>query len=155
MIGTRDKLNEARYFLQLMAVNQNQREQFKYCLSTLLSTTQSVTWFLQKEYDKTTGFKSWYEQQRERMKPGETMKVLHDKRVLTTHREPLAPHAHVSVTTSDTITISDSALVDVHDSMGNDFTRIEAERPCRQAPEPKPSTAEWKWSLTKSQAETS
>jgi hypothetical protein len=143
--GTRDKLNEARYFLELMAANQNQREQFKYCLSAFLSAAQSVTWFIQKEYDKTAGFKSWYEQQRERMKSDETMRALHDKRVLTTHREPLAPHANVSVTISDTITISDSAIVDLHDSKGNEVPRIEAERQCRQAPEPRPSTAEWEW----------
>ena len=145
MTGTRGKLNEARYFLELMAANQNQRESFEYCLSAFLSAAQSVTWFLQKEYDKTAGFKSWYEQQRERLRSDETMKVLHDKRVVTTHCEPLAPHAHVNVTTSDAITISDSAVVVVHDSRGNEVSRIEAERPSRQAPEPKPSTAEWKW----------
>jgi hypothetical protein len=145
MTGTRDKLNEARYFLELMAANQNQREPLKYCLSAFLAAAQSITWFLQKEYDKTAGFKSWYEQQRERMKSDETMKVLHDKRVVTTHREPLDPHAHVNLTISDTITISDSASVIVHDSKGNEVTHIETERPSKQASEPKPSTAEWKW----------
>jgi hypothetical protein len=143
--GTHDKLNEARYFLELMAANESQREPFKYCLGAFLTAAQSVTWFLQKECDKTAGFKSWYEQQRERMKSDETMKVLHDKRVVTTHREPLAPHAHVNATISDTITISDSASVVVHDSIGNEVSRIEAERPSRQASEPKPSIAEWKW----------
>ena len=145
MTGTRDKLNEARYFLELMAANESQREPFKYCLGAFLATAQSVTWFLQKEYDKTAGFKSWYEQQRERMKSDETMKVLHDKRVVTTHREPLAPQAHVNIAISDTITISDSVQVVMHDSTGNEASRIEAERPSKQAPEPKSSTAEWKW----------
>lgn len=145
MTNTRDKLNEACYFLRLMGDNQNERDSFRYGLSAFLAAARSVTSFMQKEYSGVPGFKEWYDEQREWMKKDERMNVLNRKRVVTTHREPLAPRAHINVTVSDTIVVSDSAVVVKYDTQGNEIDRIGTKEPLKHIPESRPSAVEYRW----------
>ncbi len=151
MSNTRDKLNEARYFLKLMTENQNERESFRYALSAFLAAARSVTLFMQREYKRIPGFNDWYEKQREWMKKNKTMKVLKGKRDVSIHCEPLTPRAHVNMTVSDGVTLSESVSLVVvkYDSQGKEITRIEtkepSKEPSKQPPEPEPPTVEWRW----------
>ncbi len=95
---TRDKLNEASYFLEQMKEKQSDRDAFKHNLSAFLSAAQSVTWFMQKEFNKAPGFKEWYEKKQEVMKQDGDMKVFNKKRRMTIHIEPVKPRARVDVT---------------------------------------------------------
>jgi len=142
---THDKLNEAHYFLERMAENQNDRDPFRYNLSAFLAAARSVTFFMQEEYAKVSGFQEWYDNQRKLMEGDELMKMLKEKRDLTIHREPLSLNAHVSVTACDTVTISEGLVLVKYDSEGREVSRIEKREPPKPAPEPKPPTVEWKW----------
>jgi len=95
---TRDKLNEASYFLEQMKNKQSDRDAFRYNLSAFLSAARSVTLVMQKEFDKALGFEEWYEKKQEVMKQNGDMKFFNEKRKMTIHTEPVRPRAKVDVT---------------------------------------------------------
>jgi len=108
---TRDKLNEACYFLEQMKEKQSDRDAFKYNLSTFLSAARSVTWVMQEEFDKASGFKEWYEKAQQNMKQDSDMKFFNEKRTMTIHIGPVRPRAKVDVTIyAPPINITASAL---------------------------------------------
>ena len=92
---TRDKLLEARYFLECMKEKHSNPDAFKFNLSAFLAAARSVTLFMQKQFDKAPGFKEWYANKQSGMRSDEIMKLLHRKRVTTIHRESLRPHPHI------------------------------------------------------------
>jgi len=95
---TRDKLNEASYFLEQMKEKQPDRDAFKHNLSAFLSAARSVTLFMKEEFGETPGFKEWYEKKQEVMKQDGDMKFFNEKRRMTIHIEPIRPRARVDVT---------------------------------------------------------
>lgn len=65
--AAREKLREARYFLDRMRETKTEPE-FKYNLSAFLSAARSVTFYLQKEYRGDAEFEEWYSGVRDLMK---------------------------------------------------------------------------------------
>jgi hypothetical protein len=59
--NTRDKPNEARYFLERMQPTNIDKDAFRYNLSAVLTAFRSVTAFMNIEYQKVTGFIPWYQ----------------------------------------------------------------------------------------------
>ena len=108
MTETREKLLEAKYFLGRMIENQSARDAFKYNLSAFLSASRSVTLFMQKEYDKVSGFKEWYAKKQDEMKNDPFMKLLVDKRDLTIHQRQVEFKGKISVVIAETIHMSES-----------------------------------------------
>lgn len=100
MSDSREKLLEAEFFLERMNETQSDRAAFKYNLSAFLAAARSVTWFMQKEFKKVSGFKEWYEEKQAKMKSDSDMTFLNKTRKITIHIKPIQLHAHVDVTIS-------------------------------------------------------
>jgi len=111
MSDTREKLNEAKYFLNQMIEKQADRDGFKYNLSAFLTAARSVTWFMQNEFGKKRGFKVWYAKKQTEMKNDEIMRFLNEKRVKTIHRKPIDPRVNVKVSMHDRIGLSSSVSI--------------------------------------------
>ena len=108
MTNTKQKLLEAKYFIERIIENQAERDAFKYNLSAFLAAFRSVTMIMQKEFSKASGFADWYQVQQEKMKADNMMKLLCTKRTMTIHQQPVQPRAHINVSISEPITITDS-----------------------------------------------
>lgn len=146
MSDTREKLLESKYFFERMTETQPDRYAFKYNLSAFLAAARSVTAIMQKEFDKVSGFKDWYENIQAKLQSDDTMKLFKDKRDVTIHQQPVRPHAHVNVSITEHIALSDSVSI-VITRVDGTVERLESE--------PTPSTVpartetitepEWQW----------
>ncbi|MDH5704314.1 MAG: hypothetical protein OEY99_08875 [Aigarchaeota archaeon] len=142
---TSEKLLEAKYFLDRMTENQAERDAFKYNLGAFLSAARSVTLRMQSEFGNVPGFTDWYNVQRDRMKADDKMKILNAKRVATIHQESVDPHAHVHVSITEHMLVSDSVSVDVIRADGTEKRHYST--PPSPPPDPTEtvSTVEWRW----------
>jgi hypothetical protein len=70
-----DKLLEAQYFLKQMKLVYQDDDEFRYNLSAFLSAIRSVTWHMQKQYERVQKFKRWYEAKRSEMKSDTELKL--------------------------------------------------------------------------------
>lgn len=144
MTNTREKLLEAKYFLERMKEKQSDQDAFKYNLSAFLAAARSVTLIMQKEFDKVSGFKDWYAEKKAKMQSDEAMRFLNHKRVMTIHKKPVQPHAHVNVGISEHVVVSASISIVTTRANGT-IERMESE------PTPPPVqaetevTTEWRW----------
>jgi len=145
MTDTRQKLFEAKYFLGRMIENQDKRNIFKYNLSAFLAAFRSVTMIMQEEFDKVPGFVNWYRVQQDRMKADDKMRLLNTKRTMTIHQKPVEPHALVSVSLTEQITVTDSVSVIVTRADGT-VERYDS-APSEQQPVPAKTEAivQWCW----------
>ena len=141
---TREKLLEARYFLEQMKERQSDRDAFKYNLSAFLAAARSVTLIMQKEFGKAPGFKNWYAEKQSKMQSDKTMRLLNDKRVMTIHQQPVRPRAHVNVRSSEHITISESISIIITRANGT-VERWESKPTPPPAPAKTNVTTEWRW----------
>lgn len=146
MGDTRDKLLEAKYFLEQMKLNESNREAFRYNLSAFLSAARSVTFIMQNEFSQVSGFKEWYNEKGANMKTDSSMKFLNDKRVMSIHLEQIRPHAKatVSLTARIKTNVSISALIK---RTNGTVERLEpvAETNAPPSTETPPPTARWRW----------
>lgn len=86
MTYIRDKLNEAKYFLDKMKQATSVPENFRYELNAFLAASRSIMQIMEKEFSKKPGFKDWY-----KLKQNGTLRYLHEQRDITIHRHPVFP----------------------------------------------------------------
>lgn len=144
MTDTREKLREAKYFLERMKEEQSNRDTFKYNFSAFLSAARSVTFIMQGEFKNVHGFEKWYKEKRSEMQNDESMKFFNKKRRMTIHQQPVRPHAHVNTSISEHITISDSISIVITRADGT-VERRESEPMSPPAPAKTEVTTEWRW----------
>ena len=96
MTNTRDKLNETKFFLKCLKYATTN---FPYYLSAFLTAARSITYFMQKEYAHVKGFSKWYLEKQSYMKNEPIMKILHNKRNMTAHKNPINPLEQIISTT--------------------------------------------------------
>jgi len=144
LTNTREKLFEAKYFLERMMEKQSDRDAFKYNLSAFLAAARSVTLIMQKEFDKDPSFKKWYSEKQVKMQSDEVMRLLNDKRVMTIHQQPVRPHAHVNVRIKEHIVVSESVSIVVTHANGT-IERRESEPTAPPLPAEPDVTTEWRW----------
>jgi hypothetical protein len=77
---TEDKLNEAKYFLKMMEINQGDIQKFKYNFSAFLSASRSVTFYLKKEFKRYPTFDQRYSEIQEKMRSDALLKFFKDTR---------------------------------------------------------------------------
>lgn len=146
MTNTKQKLLEAKYFLERMIENQAERDAFKYNLSAFLAAFRSVTMIMQKEFDKVPGFADWYKVQQEQMKTDSNkMKLLNTKRTMTIHQQPVQPRAHINISITEHITISDSmsAILTRADGTVERYDSVPPES--LPTPARAETTVQWRW----------
>jgi len=111
MNNTREKLLEAKYFLERMIRKQSHRDAFKYNLSAFLAAARSVTFFMQKEFARVSGFKEWYSKKQAEMQSNNAMRFLNKKREMTIHQQPVRPYAQVNTSNRDHVRVSESISI--------------------------------------------
>lgn len=92
MTNTRDKLNEAKFFLEEMRGVSSNSDEFRYMLNAFLAALRSITQVMQKEFSKTPGFLDWYSQKQTEVRNNPMLKYLHAQRELTYHQRPMLPY---------------------------------------------------------------
>ncbi|MBU4252018.1 MAG: hypothetical protein KKC39_04275 [Candidatus Omnitrophica bacterium] len=92
MTNSRDKLNEAKYFLEEMRRTSSDPDKFRYELTALLAASRSITLIMQKEFSGKTGFDDWYIHKQSEIKKNPTLKYLHRQRDISHHEHPVLQH---------------------------------------------------------------
>lgn len=108
MTNTKDKLNEAKFFLEEMIRVSSEIDKFRYMLTAFLAASRSITQIMQKEFSERAGFTEWYAQKREEMKRSPILKYLHEQRIITFHQRPVLQYP-IGVTQQ----ITDSAGINI------------------------------------------
>ena len=89
MTNTRDKLNEAKHFLEEMKRFSPQTDAFRYTFTAFLSALRSITLVMQKEFSNASDFSEWYANKQTVMENHSVLKYLHRQRNLTHHERPV------------------------------------------------------------------
>lgn len=98
---SRDKLNEASYFLARMKESpRDQRVPFVYYLSAMVSAARSVTYVIQDEFAHVPGFPDWYLGVRQKMKQDDLMTFMNAIRVENVHKAAVRPKARITIPVS-------------------------------------------------------
>ena len=86
---TRNKMQEAIYFLEKMEQSFDDDTTFTYNFNAFLSAARSITFYMQKQYAHHEGFSLWYCQKQEKMKKDIELKYLNQARVGALKTEPI------------------------------------------------------------------
>lgn len=97
MINTKQKFEQAKYFLKRMAEEVTNREPFKYNLSAFLFAARSVTFVMQSEYKNIPSFSEWYKEKEKQMK---------DRRNIALKRKSISPPSHIVVSLKAIVTLT-------------------------------------------------
>jgi hypothetical protein len=92
MTNTRDKLNEAKYFLEEMKRVSSDPNNFRYELTAFLAASRSITQIMQKEFSEKPGFNEWYTNKQREMGNEPILKYLHRQRTISYHEHPVLPY---------------------------------------------------------------
>jgi len=110
------KLEEARYFYQVMQESLNRRKPFVYNLSAFLSAARSVLQYTLKEARTKAGGRQWYETQ---MASHRTLVFFKDKRDVNIHSAPVNPKQDVAIAFTETIHVSEALAIRIMDAEGH------------------------------------
>jgi hypothetical protein len=143
---TKEKLLEAKYFLERMTEKQAEPD-FIYNLSAFLGAARSVTLVMQTQHNGAAGFNKWYTQKQAEMQGNKEMRLLNDKRVMTIHKKPVRPRAHDNIRIPETVTVGETASVVLTHADGT-IERLESEPtppPTQARPAKTEMTTERRW----------
>lgn len=144
MTDTRDKLNEAEYFLGRMEVELEDRNAFRYNVGAFASAARSVTLFMQKEYAHAPGFDAWYCGKRQQMADDKDMRFFDELRVATIHTRAVSTRGlhYLRGKLDGTATLRGSLTVISADGTVDSSDEEPKERSGRGSPEAAPDQAE-------------
>jgi hypothetical protein len=87
---TQYKLEEAKFFLQLLEENWRHAPHFDYFLSAFVSAARSVTWVMRSEYGgRFPDWDSWFESKKPTSSTRDLLRRMNDLRVRATKSDPL------------------------------------------------------------------
>ena len=90
---SKEKLEEALYFLLQMRQNYIDRKQFIYNMNAFLNSARSVTFTLQEEFANDSKFKVWYPHKRKEMKDDKLFSFFNDLRTVSVHKKGSPKHS--------------------------------------------------------------
>ncbi len=85
--STRQKFEEAKYFLCMMKQMFEDDNCFSYNLSAFLSAARSITFHMQRQYKCRSGFAEWHCQKQKEMSADSELRYLNHTRVESVHKE--------------------------------------------------------------------
>lgn len=88
-VTARDKFSEAIYFFNRMLESRTNVHLFPFQFSAFLSALRTVTFYLQKQFSSTAGFREWYEAKRKEMKDDSLLHMLKEMRDEALHERPI------------------------------------------------------------------
>jgi len=127
------KLEEARYFYQVMQESLNRRKPFVYNLSAFLSAARSVLQYTLKEARTKAGGRQWYETQ---MANHRTLVFFKDKRDVNIHSAPVNPKQDVAIALTETIHVSEALAIRIMDAEGHVVGESSTQGPAPPPPAP-------------------
>ena len=87
---TRFKVDEANYFLSTMKQTFNQHsDNFSFNLHAFLTAVRSITFYMQKQYKKCSGFPEWYSKKQIILSSDTDLRFLLKTRNEVIHRKPV------------------------------------------------------------------
>ena len=104
MTNTRDKLNEAKHFLDEMKRVSSDPAKFRYELTAFLAASRSITLIMQKEFSERSGFADWYTQIQGEMEKNGILKYLHRQRNISHHERPILQYP-IGITEQNTTSL--------------------------------------------------
>lgn len=93
---TRQKLDEARFFLRLCEDNRHLHE-FNYYLSACVSAARAVTWIMRAEYVRVDGWEAWYKARTPSKAEERLLRQMGDIRTRSQKSAPLDARAALQV----------------------------------------------------------
>ena len=111
MSNTRQKLDEAKYFLSQMEANVINISNFKFNLSAFVSASRSVTLFMQKEYATEKKFSGWYKNWQLKMAINPIYQLINRKRAMTIHTQPIETRKDTKITLTETLSLRDRVVL--------------------------------------------
>ena len=107
-------LGRANFFLDYAeAYAPSDRRAFEHFLEAAIVYGRSVTFHLQKEFSKYSGFDDWYREKQEEMGKDPLFRFFLDKRNYILKEGPVSIQKTIAVTISETIVVSDFVEVQV------------------------------------------
>lgn len=94
---TRDKLNEAGFFLCKMSGAADDRDAFRFNLSAFLSAARSVTWVMQKQYAHSQSFSEWLTKKQAEMSANGLMQYFVEQRNQVTKQRAITSSFPVNI----------------------------------------------------------
>lgn len=131
------KLAEAKYFMDRMLVEFDNRQAFEYELSAFLSAARSVMQYALEEAKTKSGGLKWYD---DTIAGSSVLSFFRDKRDINIHSQPIKPVKHTSVTMKSTLSISSSVHIVHKDKNGNVLYESPPEATRPKPVKPSPST---------------
>jgi len=151
MTNTRDKLEEAGYFLERMKETQAEPDHFRYNLSAFLAAARSVTWVMKNEFNAAEGFNCWYCKCKAEWKNDTEMEFFRQIRNDNIHENPVLPRADAGASVQDPESIADNVFAGLFHPNGTE-KKIEM-KPTQFPPEAESGkstvSTEWKWYFRK------
>lgn len=89
MTRTKRKLDEAKFFLDLLVSNENKDPDFDYFLSAFISSSRSVLWIMRAEYSELNGWEQWYISLDPTQEEKQFLKKINEIRVRSEKFDPL------------------------------------------------------------------
>ena len=108
MENTKEKLEEAQYFLLQMKSDMLNYSKFKFNLSAFLSASRSVTFVMQKEMSGNSLFAEWYKKEQDKMSNDELLHYFNSLRTITIHEKTVRPRKEVHISHKDSLTMNDT-----------------------------------------------
>ncbi|RHR21780.1 hypothetical protein DWX43_23515 [Clostridium sp. AF19-22AC] len=97
MKNTESRLGEARFFFNKMKESENVFPEFNYYLNAFISSSRSVLWIMNAEYNKIEGWHKWYADK----EPDELTKIMLkgivDARNRSLKKEPLYANKYITL----------------------------------------------------------
>jgi hypothetical protein len=143
MSNTREKLEEAKYFLEQMQVCVEDSKKFAFNLSAFLSAARSVTFIMQSEFKSSPEFSHWYKDKQKEMNNDEDFRFFNNLRVATIHQKTVVPHKKTEIDISASITIS--YIIKVIDKEGNVISERTSEPKKTDSPKETEVTVKHSW----------
>jgi hypothetical protein len=91
MEKTREKLEEARFFLSHLELNYQELPIFRHYLNAFISSARSVLWIMRAEYCRVSGWEDWFKSQQPTPEEQELMTQTTEARNRTEKQSPLKP----------------------------------------------------------------
>ena len=146
-MDTQQKYDEAKYFLEMMRENIEDRQKFEYNLSAFLAAARSVTLFLKKRFLTKSDYNDWYFANEQKDKTG-ILKFFREKRNIVIHEKLINPRSEISTTINIAMAVSASFEAIVRNAEGTIKDYEYSKSPAKPKPASKPNSREetkYKW----------
>lgn len=111
MERTNSKLNEAKFFLEMLQINNEKYPEFDYYLNAYFVSARAVLWIMKAEYSKIEGWKQWYDNKTPEAKVQVMLKNIVQARNRSLKQNPLKTRKYI------TLELGDGEFVDIKEKM--------------------------------------